>query len=122
MNKTKKQTEDIEPTQQEKCQSGLIKCLIENLPDLVIDRIHVVTRVLEIQFTALSFEHASLEILEKKGKKQINSIHDELQIFIDTIHEDLMKIWKEDKEYRKAIDFAHDELQKDKEYRKAKGE
>ncbi len=50
MNKTKKQEKDKEPTKQEKCQIELLKQLYENIPHSIIDRIHVLTHVLQTQF------------------------------------------------------------------------
>ncbi len=80
----------------------LLKDLIADFPDSMIDRIHILRDALMIQFKALSFTKCSPEKLEKYGKDQIDSIHKELHIFVDTLHLELMKMWEKDKEYRKA--------------------
>ncbi len=101
MNKTKKQKQDNEPTAKEKCQVGVVKYLFEALPDSLIDRIHVLTHVLQTQFRILSFEYTSGEHSSDKGKIEIDAIHKELRLFIDTLQLDLMKTWLEDKKDRK---------------------
>lgn len=102
MNKTKKQKQDNEPTEKEKCQVGVVKYLLEALPDSLIDRIHVLTHVLQTQFRILSFAYTSDEHSSDKGKKEIDVIHKELRIFIDTLQLDLLKIWEEEEEDRKV--------------------
>lgn len=106
MNKTKKQEKDKEPTKQEKCQIELLKQLYENIPHSIIDRIHVLTHVLQTQFQIFSFEYASGARSHDEGKIQIDAIHEELQKYIDSLQLDLMKMWQEgweeDKEFRKV--------------------
>ncbi len=101
MTKTKKQKQDNEPTQLEKCHIEVVKKLYENLPDSIVDRIHALTAVMKTQFQALSFANSSAEVLEKYGKGQIEYVHEELQKYIDAFNRDLLKRWQEDKEFRK---------------------
>lgn len=74
---------------------------MEALPDSLIDRIHVLTHVLQTQFRILSFAYTAGENSSDEGKKEIEAIHKELRIFIDTLQVDLMKIWEEEEEDRK---------------------
>lgn len=98
MSKAKKDT----PSKQEKALGKLMKHLIDDFPDSIIDRIHALTAVMTTQFQALSFANSSAEVLEKYGKGQIEYVHEELQKYIDAFNRDLLKRWEEDKEYRKG--------------------
>lgn len=93
MNSHKKipiKTEEEEITLPQKTAVEIVKYLFKQFPDSLIQRIHLLKDILEIEFKALSFSKAPPNELEVQG-----------QTLIANIHNDLQKIWKEDKKYRK---------------------
>ncbi len=101
-----KQPTEYKATPQEKCQGELLMCLIESFPVSIIDRIHSLTGAMNVQFKALSLTKwmdLEDEEREKQGKKLIDDTHKEFLTYITDLHENLLKLWEEDKKKGKDV-------------------
>lgn len=99
-----KPTDEYTPTPKEKCQGELLMCLIESFPVSITDRIHSLTAAMNVQFKALSLTNwmESDKDKEKFTKKLIDTTHKEFLTYITHLHENLLKLWEEDKEFREG--------------------
>lgn len=79
-------------------------CLIESFPISITDRIHSLTAAMNVQFKALSLTKwmDTDGDKEKFGKALIDDTHKEFLTYITNLHKDLLKLWKDDKEYREG--------------------